>query len=465
MSAPDQPTPDPQAAAPQKPKALKGRAVRAGLWSLFQVMTTHVFRLGSNLIMTRLLFPEAFGMMSMAVLVLEGFKLLSDIGLAQSIMRSKEGESSRFLRAVWCIKASRGLWIAACVLLAALGLWFLGPRYAPEGTVYADPRLAGLIALTALSPVIMGLESTAKELALRNLDMRRVTFVQFGGMVASISAMIGFALIYPSVWALMLGMLVTNVVQSVASHIVYPGPKMRFEPDRAIAADLWQFGKYLMGSSGLTFVARNADRLILGSLLSSVSFGLYAIAMVWIEAGKKVLQRLSSQVGFPVMSEVIRTRPEQLPRLFGRFQRVIDLLCLAAFAICALLGQWLIGALYTETYREAGLYLSLLSLTFLVMRFEPMNQLVVNTGNSRAMMWISAMRAVSLCVFLPLAFNAFGLKGAILVAALNPAISAPYVIYLLGPVLGRPQMRLAMGWLVGAFAAAYIMARYIHIAA
>lgn len=453
------------AAAPQKPKALKARAVKAGLWSLFQVMTTHVFRLGSNLIMTRLLFPEAFGMMSMAVVVLTAFQLLSDIGIRQSIMRAEDGETAHFLRAAWCVKISRGIWVAGCVLLAAAALWLLGPRYAPEGTVYADPRLAGLIALTALSPVIMGFESTAKELALRNLDMRRVTLVQFGGMVASISSMIGFAMIHPSVWALMLGMLVANLVQSVASHIVYPGPQMRFEPDRTVAKDLWAFGKYLMGSSALTFVARNADRLILGSLLSSVTFGLYAIAMVWIEAGKKLMQRLSNQVGFPVMSEVIRTRPEQLPQLFARFQRVIDMLALAAFATCALLGQWLIGMLYTDQYNDAGIYLSLLSLTFLMTRFEPMNQLVVNIGNSRAMMWISAIRAASLCAFLPLAFNMFGLKGAILVAALNPGISAPYVIYLLTPVLGRAQTRLAMVWLIGALGIAYMMARRIHIGA
>jgi O-antigen/teichoic acid export membrane protein len=433
---------------------LGGRLLKAGSWSMGQVMITHALRLGSNLIMTRLLMPEAFGLMAMVNTVLVGFALMTDIGIHRSIMREPDGDQDHFLRAAWTIKIGRGTLVATATLIAAAALGWLAPAYAPVGTVYADPQLPYLIALSALVPLTQGLESTTRELSLRRIHIQYSAMLDVGSQAAVILAMIAFASISPTVWALMAGTLVGPVVRVFATHLLFPGPRMALVRDPEINARLWRYGKWLMGSSFFTFIALNADKFILGSLLDASVFGFYAIAQVWISAGKMILARLGDQIGFPAISEMIRTRPKEVPRLFRKFQTIIDIVCGASFVGLFFGGQALIDLLYTDTYRTAGTYVAILSLSFLALRFNTLGGLIMGLGNSRSIMITSAVRAITLCITLPLAYQAFDMRGALLAVALNPLITAPYTLFLVTPVLGARQVSLDWLWLAATLAIA-----------
>lgn len=427
--------------------SLGRRVMRAGGWNMLQFGTTQAFRLISNLIMTRILVPEAFGLMALVGTVLAAFSLFSDIGVGRSVIRETDGDDPHFLRVAWVVKIVRGTFVAGCVLIAALAIWVFAGDLAPPSTAYADPRLPGLLAISALSPVMLGAISPNRQVAIRRLLNWRNASMEIAAHLFSILCMIGFAQISPTVWALLAGMLMNNLFILIASHLIFPGPRMRFEWDREIADRLWQFGKFLMWSNIFSFLASNADRFILAGLLGSATFGLYVIAKIWVGAGKSLVTRLSNQVGFPAMSEVIRERPQDVPRLFRRFQTVIDLFCLSGFLTTVLLGNWLIGLLYTDTYADAGTYLQLMSLAFLVIRFNPLNTLVMNMGNTRALMWIAAARAAAIVVTLPLGFWLLGLKGAIIAATLNPLVTAPYTLALTRPLLGVRQTLYDGFWL------------------
>jgi len=268
------------------------------------------------------------------------------------------------------------------------------------------------------------------------------TMIGIGAQAIGLACMAGFAAISPTVWALMAGMLMISVALLVASHIIYPGPRMAFVWDREISGRLWNYGKYLMGSSALTFLARNVDKLMLAGFLGAASFGVYSIALVWIDAGRTLLMRVANRAGFPAIAELIRSKPDQMPRRFRKYQTVMDTVCLTAFLGTFLLGEALIRFLYTDTYADAGRFLQLLSVSFLATRFRTLTMLLMNIGDSRAMMISSGIQAAFICISLPLAFNAFGLPAVLLATAMTPMASAPYVIAKLYPVLGAKQTRI-----------------------
>ena len=92
--------------------------------------------------MTRLLVPEMFGLMSIVSVFIMGLSLFSDLGLKQSIIQSKRGRDERFLNTIWSFQIIRGfsIWgfsvlVAVAVLMAQRLLWM------PVGTVYAEPLL------------------------------------------------------------------------------------------------------------------------------------------------------------------------------------------------------------------------------------------------------------------------------------------------------------------------------------
>lgn len=436
------------------------KAMNAAMWSLVQIVAANMLRLMSNLIMTRILAPDAFGLMAMVFTVQTALILFSDIGIDRSIIREPDGEDPHFLQVAWTVKLIRGALVALCVVAVGVAVWLFAPGWARPGSVYADPRLPMLIVVSALTPLLNAADSSNKYLTTRRMENWRFTVIGISSQFIVIPSMIAYAwLISPSVWALLIGALVGNVFGCVASHLFYRGPWMKFAWDEEIVDRLWKYGRWLIGSSIFTFIATQADKFILGSLFAASTFGLYIIAQIWIQAGKTLIGRMSDRVGFPAISEVLRNRPRELPRLFGKFQRVIDAFCVTAFLVTWLGGQWLITFLYTPEYAEAGRFLSLLSISFLVMRFDTLGSTLLNLGHTRAVMIVSASQAVAMCAFLPLGYWLSGVDGAILGGVLSGLGGMPYSIRLLRKPLGERRMLINTGW----FAATVVMAGVVYL--
>lgn len=419
------------------PRSLRSRTLKSSGMVLAQMASQQVLRLVSNLIMTRLLVPEAFGLIAFVSALIAAFSLFSDIGIGKSIIRENDGDTPKFLHVAWVMKVIRGILIAIFVALAALLLEFFGTQIGAVGTVYANPVLPSLVLVSAVFPLMQGVESTTVGLAVRKLELGRITALEIITQIVAVFTMVGFAWLNPTVWALLAGMIVGQFTRTIASHLILPGPRMWLDWDLSIVLRIWHFGKWLLGASAFTFFARNADRLILAGLLNSTTFGIYTIARVWVDAGQLVIEQLANQVGFSSIGEVIRHSPEDAPRFFRKMQTIIDCLCVMGFLICFFGGTSFVALLYTDAYLPAGEKLRILGLMLLVARFDLLNQLVVNIGNSRAMMVISGLRAITLCVSVPLSFDTFGLEGALFAVALAPLASVPFTIYILRPFLGR----------------------------
>lgn len=429
-----------------RPTTLGGRTARAGAWTTSEMVVAQALRLAGNLVMTRLLLPEAFGLMAMVSTLMIGLTLLSDLSIHRSVVQSPEGENPRFLRVCWVVQAVRGAILASLVLGLAGLLWAFAPVLAAPGTVYADPRLPGLVALASLAMLMTGLESPNQFLAQRHLAMGRLALVNITSQIAGLVGMVGLGLISPTVWALLCGMLLGGAMKLVLTHIVFNGPRMAFAWDRRIADDLWQFGKWLMGSSALTFVAGHADRLILGALLDIETFGFYTIALMWVQAASQMVSKLTGSIGFSVFAQVRRERPDQSARIFRRFATVIDGLCIAGFLAIVFGGPLLITLLYPDSYATSGTFMPLLGLLILTERFQSLNMLVLSEGHSRTMFMNSALRAAAICISLPVAFAYLGPSGALLAMALSPLAATPLLIARGRPVLGR-GIRIDIVWI------------------
>ncbi|MDH3686186.1 MAG: oligosaccharide flippase family protein, partial [Myxococcales bacterium] len=85
-----EPHPVESAAAERRP-ALRRRVLRGAALGLGGHAGSQAMRLASNLILARLLFPEAFGVMALAWLVVNGVTMLSDVGVSSSVVRDDRG--------------------------------------------------------------------------------------------------------------------------------------------------------------------------------------------------------------------------------------------------------------------------------------------------------------------------------------------------------------------------------------
>ena len=74
-----------------------GRVARGLSWTVVGFSASQVLRFAANLALTRLLFPDAFGLMALVQVFVTGLVMFSDVGLGQSVMQNKRGDEDDFL--------------------------------------------------------------------------------------------------------------------------------------------------------------------------------------------------------------------------------------------------------------------------------------------------------------------------------------------------------------------------------
>jgi len=412
-------------------KSLRNRIIQATSWTIGGHISSQLFRLASNLIMTRLLVPEMFGIMAIASVVMMGLALMSDVGIKLHIIQSERSNSEDFLNTAWVVQIIRGVivWIFAVILS-----WILvvldNRNWWPEDSVYADPILPYVIVAFAFTGIIRGFESTKVAMANRNLVMNVVVKIELISQLIGISVMIAVAYVERSIWALVIGALVTNLLKVIFGHVVLPGLNNKFRWERESVYELLHFGKWIFLSSILGFLVTNGDRIILGGLIDSNLLGVYTIAIFIISAIQQLFAKMTQSVAFAALSEVVRQNPDKLKETYYRFRLFIDAIALFLVGVLYISGHHIIDFLYDDRYQAAGHMLQILSLLLIADRFSLTGQCFIALGKPSYLIPMLITRIPILYLILPIVYQQFGFDIALWVIALNRLAEWPILLFL-----------------------------------
>lgn len=410
--------------------SLKPRMLRAAGWFVGGNVASQLLRLGSNLILTRILLPEAFGLIAAINTLYVALVLFSDLGIWQSVVKSERGGDPRFLGTAWSVQALRGVLLAFAVLASAAALHLAAAAGAfATGTVYADPRLPPMMAALTGAALLQGAESMKIALAQRELRGGHLARLEIGSQLVATAFTVVLALATQSVWALPAGALVAAAVRSAGSHFLLPGPALRPCWDASCVREIVGFGKWVFVSSIIGFLAANGEKILLGASLAAASFGVFAIASTLAAAVSGVYATLNGHVFFPSLSQSLRAGEAHVARAYARLQQLADLFLGGAAGFLLAAGQWAVWLLYDARYHEAGWMLQWLGVGLIAMRYQVVEQLMFARGEPG---WVSAnnaLRACGLVVLVPVGFAACGEQGAIAGVVLAQFASWPLSLW------------------------------------
>lgn len=459
----DAPMPvDPSASEPahQVSAGWRQRAGSAALWIGLGFAVTQAIRLGSSIVLTRLLAPEMYGLMALGTVIIAAVVMLSDFGFSQSVIHNPRADDPAFLDTIWSMQLLRGLALCAIMNGMALGL-LAAARWSVDTLAgsYADPRLPGVIAILSLVPVAMGLESTNLARAQRMLALGRVVRNEVLVQLGVTALMIALARHWATWWVLPVGWLVQALAVSLLSHLTLPGPpnRPRWEPAAARAA--WHFSKWILLSSALTYLFREGDRIVLGGLLTPAELGIYATGALLVNALREVIYRLAAYVGMPALAEVARHQPARLAHAYRQCRLPVDTVCLLASGFLLACADRLIGIIYDGRYAAAGQVLAALSLGLVALRYSVTEQYLIATGETRQLYKRGLIQNLTLYIAVPGGFSLWGLPGALGGVVLAQTSFVPVMLHMqhqrglldwrfeLG-VLGLFPLGWAAGWLL-----------------
>ena len=410
--------------------SLKRRSFRASAWAGGGHVLGQVIRLLGNLALTRLLMPEAFGLLAVISTIVLALGLLSDIGSGTIIVQSERGADEAFLHTAWTLQVIRGVAVWLVGVLISLGLVVAQAHHVfATGTVYDDARLPLLLAVSTFGMVIWGLVSINGKLAERSLDLKRVSIVELCVQVLSLMVMVTAAFLTRSIWALVIGGLVTAMLQCIFTHSLLKGPRARFRLEPESVKELIGKGKWVLVSSLLGFISTNGDRILLGGLISSATLGLYSIAFGLATIAPSVLSAVLGKVIYPAFSEVVRDRPADLEKTYRKFQQATDACVGTVAGLLFVASNAIVALLYDARYHDAGHIFRILVVGTIGVRFLMVEQIYVATGRPSLLAAAIFPRAVVLVAGLPLGYAVAGMNGALAAIVLSQFAHWPLAIW------------------------------------
>jgi O-antigen/teichoic acid export membrane protein len=390
--------------------SLKRLAIHGTIWTAVSFGISQILRLGFNLVVTRLLYPELFGLMAVVYTLVNGLTLFCDLGIEPAVVRDPRGAEPAFLHTAWTLQIVRGLGLACFSLLLA---W-------PAAAFYKDSRLLWLLPVVGLINLVAGFNSTTLLTLKRNMDVRRSVTIEIGTQLLSGIVMMVWAWLSPSVWALASGALSASLIRMAWSHLLASGNADRMAWDRGIVRRLLQFGRWIWVSSILTFLALQIDRLILAKMLTWQLLGIYGLASAIAEVPRGLTLAINSNVIFPAYSKCAALpRPEFRARILRHRGSLLAVLALA-IAFLTVFGDLIMRLLYDRRYAAGAWMLPVLALGIWPSALaNTIDSSLVAIGQPRRVASANLMKILFTALGIPLAFRLMGITGAVLVVALN----------------------------------------------
>ncbi len=391
-------------------RTLESLAMNATVWTVLDYGASTGLRVVSSLLLTRLLLPSAFGEANLVMTLIVGVTLLSDLGLAPSVIQNKRGDEPAFLNTVWTIQAIRGvvLWFAALLLAY------------PASIFYHDPHLLRVLPVLAFITILNGLNSTGLMTLSRHMGVKRLFLLDFSTQLITTALTIGLAVWLHNVWALVLGNVGSNLYRLLLSHTrrAVPGTRNHFHLDRSALQEIVHFGKWIFLGTAAFFFASQADRLVLGRLVSLTTLGVYSVAFQISDIPRAVINAFSTKIGLPFASKLNHLPMKDFRTRYLFYRRYVLLAGAVLLSTMVVWGGWVITKVYPARFNDASWMIPILALglwhTLLYNTTAPaMLARGVATYNAGG----NALYAGTMLVGIPLAFHAFGLKGAIVAIA------------------------------------------------
>jgi O-antigen/teichoic acid export membrane protein len=395
---------------------------RATFYSAAAFTLGQVLRIVSNLIMTRLLVPEMFGVMAVVLAIQYTLALVSDLGVRQMVVQSKRGDEQDFLNTAWTLEILRSLLTATLCLALALGLWAAGQQgWLPSGSAWGAPELPVVLAAMVATVILNGLRSTRLMTAFRHLQLGKVSAIELLSQLAGVLVMVGWACVEPSIWALIAGAAVAAALGVVLSHVWLAGERNVLAWDASAAQEIFASGRWVMLSSATHSVATNIDRFLLAGIASAAFLGFYSLALNLIQMVEAMGNRIIADVAYPSLSTIVRKDREGFARHLARVRLPIDIGFLATSGFLFAASPAIVDLLYDDRYLEAGWIASLLSLSLVFTRYGLFPLAYLALGKAHYLALTSAVRLVATSVLFCAGYLVAGVDGAIVAFAFGSA--------------------------------------------
>ncbi len=264
---------------------------RGSAWITLGEIISALSGLAITVVSARMLAPEAFGLVGIALLVISTLTSLSRTGFDRALVQRPDADS--YLNVTFTVQILRGSLLALTIL--CLGY--------PAALFYDKPVLFPIFSAMSVGVLCGAFRNPATVYFQRTLDFRMM--VLFGTLKALSKMVLVLALLVTlkNVWALVIGHAAGTALDTLLSYLLQK-KRARLEWDRAKAKELYHFGKWLTGMSVLGLLVTKGDDIFISKYLGVAALGLYGFAYEIANLPATNVTHVVGRVSFPTYARL-----------------------------------------------------------------------------------------------------------------------------------------------------------------
>jgi O-antigen/teichoic acid export membrane protein len=399
------------------PHDLKRKTARGALVSTFGQASNFVLRVGSMVVLARLLNPTDFGLIGMVTACTGFLGLFRDAGLSMATVQRASINRVQTSTLFWINLAVGALLAVLCALVAPFLTRF-----------YHEPRLFWVTVATGAGFFFNGAATQHRAMLQREMRFMTLTATDLISVLASIAVGIGMAYLGFGYWALVGMALAVPVVSAFALWVVggwIPGPPRR----GADVLSMIRYGSTVTLNTVIVYLAYNIDKVLLGRFWGAEVLGIYGRAYQLINLPTENLNSTIGQVAFPALSR-LQNDPERLRSYFLKGYSLFLSLVMPITVGCALFAEDIIRVFLGPKWDAAVPVFRLLAPTiFTFALVNPLAWLMMATNRATRSLKIALLLApvVILGYMIGLAYGPIGVATGFSVATVLSAL--PVIIW------------------------------------
>jgi PST family polysaccharide transporter len=311
---------------------LGGKTLSALKWGYGGAAARAVLQLGVQMMLARLLGPEAFGQAMAAVMVMGIGWILSEGGFGSALIQRAEVTDEDVGFALgWVLLLSGGAGLLVMATSPWLAQWLGGPQLQP------------LIAASGLLIPLQAVGNIPASLMRRNFDVRRSQFIHLGSYVITYGG-VGLPLAWmgAGAWSLLVAAGLQIVLSLAGNYWVV---RHTLRPRLRGAPGLARFGTQVTAANVIGWIAENSDRLMISRYWGSWALGEYTAAINLSRAPAGLLVSAAQSVTLASASR-LQDEPERLGKSYLALLGLVTLVTGPLVTLAALHAEAIVHIVY-----------------------------------------------------------------------------------------------------------------------
>lgn len=272
---------------------LKQKTYSAVRWTTLAMAGKSTLQFLQMAVLARLLAPADFGLMAMVLAILAFVQAFSDFGVSNAIIHRQDVSGEQLSSLYWLSVA----------IATGLVVVLLGASHGISVILFEQPDLQPVLVAVSFSVLFTALGQQVRVMAEKSLHFSILAKIEIASAFVGFGVAISWALISPSVYALVAGLVMTSFIQSALLWLLAARgwrPAFRLHLDEI--RHFLRFGGYMMANNFVNSINSQADIFIAGKMFPAAVVGLYSLPRNLSLSVAGVINPIITRVGLPVMA-------------------------------------------------------------------------------------------------------------------------------------------------------------------